>query len=421
MRISRRQFLKVGAMGLMAASSVSLGACGQGGAATSATTTPDVATITDDPASTDAASIVSPETPTSAATKALASMTTEQKVAQLFFVRPEGLVGLDENETSATLAGDMTKAALASRPVGGIVYFSQNIVSAEQLETMLSTTTLLSKASGAGVPTFLGVDEEGGTLVARVANSGFFDVEKFPNMVHVGETGDASQAGHVGSTIGAYLMQIGFNLDFAPDADVLTNPDNRVIGARSFGSDPDLVSSMVSAEVKGFEQTGCVCCAKHFPGHGDTAGDSHTGEAITKRTRDDLESCEYLPFKAAIAAGVPFVMVGHISTPNVTGDDIPASLSSAMITDTLRTELGFGGVVISDSFSMGAITQRYSAAEAAVAFVQAGGDMILMPESLDDAYQGLLDAVSAGSITADRLDQSVGRILAAKEAAGIIS
>ncbi|MCH3968124.1 MAG: glycoside hydrolase family 3 N-terminal domain-containing protein [Atopobiaceae bacterium] len=346
----------------------------------------------------------------------LARMTLEQKVAQLFLVTPEQLTGVE----TATVCGDLTRSALAATPVGGLCYFGQNITGDQQLRDMLSDTLAASKASGAGVPAFLTVDEEGGPLVARVAKSGCFDVATFPSMARIGATGDTSKAAEVGTTIGGYLHDIGFNVDFAPDADVLTNPDNKVIGSRSFGSDPDLVASMVSAEVTAFLPTQVLPCVKHFPGHGNTAGDSHTGAVTTDRTMADLESCELRPFSAAVAAGCPLVMVGHISTPNATSDGLPASLSHEMVSGVLRGTLGFTGVVVSDSFSMGAITKTYDAATAAVDFLSAGGDMVLMPEDLSSAYQGVLSAVSAGTLDEDRIDESVGRILAAKESVGLL-
>lgn len=415
---TRREALELaGAGALVACGAIGLVGCGSSQPSQASPTTGEV----DDPqAVSSAAATTAPETPTapaqSAAQAMLESMTTEQKVAQLFFVTPEQLTGADR----ATVAGSMTEAALAELPVGGIAYFSRNIVGNQQLRDFLSGTHDLSAASGAGVPAFLGVDEEGGTLVARVARSGYFDVKTFPNMASIGATGDVSQATDVGRTIGAYLSDIGFSLDFAPDADVLTNPDNTAIGRRSFGSDAEVVAEMVSAEVTAMLTTGTVPCAKHFPGHGDTAGDSHTGAAISERTTAELEACEYKPFQAAIQAGCPLVMVGHIQTPNAAADDLPASMSPKMIGDVLRGQLGFSGVVISDSFSMGAITQYYDAATAATSFIAAGGDMILMPADLDAAYQGVLSAVQGGSIMMDRLDQSVGRILAAKQTAGLI-
>lgn len=344
-------------------------------------------------------------------------MTLEQKVAQLFFVTPEVLTGVDP----VTAAGSTTQDCLNAMPVGGLVYFSKNITGDEQTREMLANSINYSKSAGAGIPLFLGVDEEGGPLVARVANTGVFNVTTFPNMADIGATGDTSQAANVGSTIGGYLHDIGFNVDFAPDADVLTNPDNSVIGQRAFSSDPDVVSSMVSAEVTAMLSTGTLPCVKHFPGHGDTEGDSHTGEVTATRTKEQMESCEFKPFEAATQAGCPFVMVGHIQTPNVTTDGLPATLSSQMITDILRNQLGFDGVVISDSMAMGAISDYYNQDDAAVQFISAGGDMILMTPDLDTSYNGILTAVQNGSLTEDRINQSVKRILVAKQKAGLIT
>ena len=166
--------------------------------------------------------------------------------------------------------------------------------------------------------------------------------------------------------------------------------------------------------------TGVIPCVKHFPGHGDTAGDSHTGAVYTERTREEIESCEFEPFRAAIEAGVPMVMVGHIETPNFAADGLPASLSPVMIGDALRGDLGFEGVIISDSFAMGAITENYTPDEAAVQFFQAGGDMLLMTSDLQAAYDGVLEAIENGALTDERIDESVLRILTAKENAGIL-
>ena len=346
----------------------------------------------------------------------LDTMTLEQKVAQLFIVTPEELTGV----RTAIVAGDVTAGALEVIPVGGLIYFAKNLVSAQQVRDLLAGTHDFAMQAGAGIPPFLSVDEEGGTLVARVAKSGLFDVPTFPNMAEVGATGDPTRAAEVGEAIGTYLHEIGFNLDFAPDADVLTNPENTAIGRRSFGSDPELVASMVSAEVEAMLETGTLPCVKHFPGHGDTTGDSHTGAVYAERSREEIESCEFAPFRAAIEAGCPMVMVGHIETPNFANDGLPASLSPTMITDVLRGELGFKGVVTTDSFSMGAITQNFHPADAAVRYIQAGGDILLMPASLRDAYDGILVAVQGGTIPEERIDESVLRILAAKRAAGLI-
>lgn len=347
----------------------------------------------------------------------LESMTLEQKVAQLFVVTPERLTGVSQ----ALVAGDLTRQALAEIPVGGLCYFGKNITGSQQLRDMLAGTLEMAKASGAGIAPFLTVDEEGGDLVARIANSGYFDVEKFPNMDQIGAAGDESAAAHVGTTIGTYLREIGFNVDFAPVADVNTNPDNPVIGPRAFSSDADVAARMVAAEVAAMLKTGTLPCIKHFPGHGDTAGDSHTGAVMTVRTREQIESYEYKPFRAGIEAGSPMVMVGHIETPNLTGDDLPATLSRAIMTDELRGKLGFDGVIISDSFEMGAITDNFGPVDAATRFIKAGGDVILMTADLKASYQGILNAVAEGSITEERIDESVLRILKAKDQAGLLA
>lgn len=404
LRLTRRQALEA----LGCASSLALGGCATGWQeGPAAEPGPE--------AEPDAAAVPEPE-PQSTAERLLSSMTLEQKVAQMLFVTPEQLTGVD----CATEAGPLTKEALAELPVGGVVYFGGNIAGERQLRDLLSGTVELSRNAGAGIPVFTGVDEEGGPLVARVANSGRFDVERFPNMWWIGESGDVGRAAHAGAVIGSYLCDIGFSVDFAPVADVLTNPDNPVIGHRSFSSDPDVCAQMVSAEVEAMLQEGVLPCAKHFPGHGDTEGDSHTGAVTSWRSADELRACEYVPFKAAIEAGCPFVMVGHVQTPNAAGDGLPASLSRIMMTEELRGRLGFAGVVISDSMCMGAISRNFEPEDAAARFVAAGGDVLLMPPDPWAARQGIIDAVYYGSLTEERIDESVLRIIAAKQAAGLV-
>lgn len=409
--ISRRSALA--AAGCATASMLGLAACDM----------PDASTdddgrvvISDHPAEREPAEQPKPEPEPDPVEKLLGTMTLEQKVGQLFMVTPEQLTGVE----IATIAGSMTREALSKIPVGGLIYFAKNLSSAEQVVSLLEGTVELARETGAGIPPFLGIDEEGGPLVARVANSGLFDVERFPNMAEIGATGDPAEAAEVGRVIGTYLHEIGFNLDFAPDANVLTNPNNTAIGQRSFGSDPEVVAEMVAAEVEAMLETGTLPCVKHFPGHGDTAGDSHTGAVTAKRSREEIEGCEFAPFRAAIEAGCPFVMVGHIQTPNFAADGLPASLSSVMMTDVLRGDLGFEGVIISDSFAMGAITEYYQADDAAFRFFEAGGDLLLMSADLELAYQAILDAISVGSLTEERIDESVRRILTAKKQAGLI-
>lgn len=338
----------------------------------------------------------------------LGTMTMDQKIGQLFIVTPESLTGVD----SVTAAGDATKAALAQYPVGGIVYFSDNIKEPSQFQEMTENTMSYSKEL-TGLPIFLSVDEEGGS-VTRIASNENFDVSKFDDMSVIGATGDSSKAYEVGATIGTYLSEYGINLDFAPVADVLTNSENTVIAKRSFGDDPKLVSTMAIQVAAGLQDNGVYACMKHFPGHGATSEDSHNGAAVTEKTWDEMLSAEIVPFQDGILQGLPFLMVSHISAPNVTGDDTPASLSTVMITDKLRTELSYDGIVITDALNMNAITDNYTSGEAAVKAIEAGADLLLMPENLQEAYQSIREAVADGTITVERIDESLSRILRVK-------
>jgi beta-N-acetylhexosaminidase len=209
-----------------------------------------------------------------------------------------------------------------------------------------------------GLPAFLCVDEEGGT-VARVAGNSAFGVTNVGSMSDIGATGDSQNAYNAGVTIGSYLSKLGFNVDFAPVADVLTNSDSS-IGDRSFGSDANLVADMVSAELKGLTSQNVYGAVKHFPGHGAAADDTHDGAATVERTLEELTAQELVPFQRAADEDVAFVMVGHLSVPNVTGDDTPATLSSYLVTDLLRRQMGYDGIVITDAMNMSAITDSYT-------------------------------------------------------------
>ena len=331
-------------------------------------------------------------------------MPLEDKVAGLFVITPEALTGVDK----AVKAGDGTREALSQYAVGGLVYFSQNIQSEEQLTEMLANTQMYSK-----YPIFLAVDEEGGE-VSRVAGSSI-EVEKVGSMADIGASGDTQQAYEAGNTIGAYLAKLGLNLDFAPVADVLTNADNETIGSRSFGSDANVVASMVPSLVEGLEANQVSACLKHFPGLGDTAEDTHDGMAVTERTLEEFQSAEFPAFKAGIDAGADFVMVSHVSAPSLAGDNTPASLSKDVV-GMLRNELEFDGVIITDALNMKAITDYYTADEAAVKAIQAGVDMLLMPENFETAYNGVLQAVQDGTISEERINESLRRIYRIKKA-----
>ena len=258
-------------------------------------------------------------------------------------------------------------------------------------------------------PLLIAVDEEGGA-VARLANHPAFDLPQYESAAAVGASGDPADACAMGQTIGAYLKEYGFNMDFAPDADVNTNPDNPIIGTRAFSSDAATAAEMAAAAADGLRTSGILPTLKHFPGHGDTAEDSHTALAVTYKTLDELQACELLPF--AEDTGLHAVMVGHIAAPNVTGDGTPATLSPqlvALIPDAENT------LIVTDSLAMDAITAAYTPGEAAVQALQAGCDVLLMPNSLPEAYAAVLEAVQNGTISEERLDRSVNKILLYKQ------
>lgn len=330
------------------------------------------------------------------------SMTLEEKVAQLFIVTPESITGVD----TATMAGDGTKAAIEKYPVGGMIYFAKNIVDKDQLVDMLTKTASYSK-----YPMFLAVDEEGGD-VARVANSKI-EVQKTDTPEAIGATGDPNNAYVAGSVIASYLKELGFNLDMAPVADV-KSVENSYVGTRAFGSDFNTVAGFVSAEVSGLQENGVSACLKHFPGLGSTTADTHEGMVASERSSQDFRDNEFLTFKAGIEAGTDFVMVSHMSLPTITGDNTPCCLTASVVTDLLRNELGYNGVVITDAMNMGAISEYYASDEAAVMALRAGCDIILMPENFEEAYNGVLTAISEGKIAEERVNDAVKRILSVK-------
>lgn len=339
--------------------------------------------------------------------KYLSEMTLEQKVAQLFIVTPEALTGIE----NVTAAGEATYAALKQYPVGGLVYFDHNLQSYEQVSSMLHTIQQYSTEI-AGLPLFLTVDEEGGS-VARISGR-IFGIDEIEDMAVIGDSQDYNRAQETGAYIGGYLSDLGFNMDFAPCADVLTNPENTVVTFRSFGSDADVVADMVKIQLNELEEKGIFGVPKHFPGHGATSEDSHDGYAYIYKTQEELDTEEWIPFKKAIENNVRFIMVGHIVCPQITGDEVPASMSHKMVTEILRGTLGFDGLVVTDALNMGAIMTNYSPDTAAVNAVLAGVDLLLMPTDFPSAYQGVLNAVYNGEISEDRINESVRKIIQVK-------
>ena len=366
-----------------------------------------------------------PVVPTDEVEAQLQKMTLREKVGQLFYVRPECLdttihfnlprsvdVSSDDIREIKLQAVNATMRGVNEKyPVGGVILYAHNIEDEAQLTAFVSQIRTLN-----GAP-LLCIDEEGGR-VARIANNGNFDVEKFESMGTIGATGDAQNAYHCGNTIGTYLHRYGFDIDFAPVADVNTNPENIVIGARAFSDDPQVAAPMVTGYLQGLKDAGITGCIKHFPGHGDTQADTHYGYAQSLKTWDEMMDCELITFKAGIQWGTQLIMTAHIAAPSVTGSDIPATMSPLILQDKLRGELGYQNLIITDAMEMGAITLQYTNAEAAVGTLLAGADIVLGPQNFVEAFDAVVRAVEDGVLTEQRIDQSVRRILRLKRQMG---
>lgn len=338
----------------------------------------------------------------------LAQMSLREKVGQLFFLRVESLDTTIHYAATTELpafevqaVNDRMRALAAEYPVGGITLFAHNIKDPEQLAAFEQELRALP-----GRP-LLSVDEEGGR-VARLANNPAFGLPRYESMAALSTPREAGKAGR---TIGTYLAQYGFDIDFAPVADVNTNPENIVIGTRAFSDNPKVAAKCVAAYVKGLQKAGVLACVKHFPGHGDTRADTHFGYAVSGKSWEELVSCEMVPFKAGIAAGAPLVMTAHIAVPAVTGTELPSTLSSVVLQDKLRGELGYKGVIISDAMEMGAIARQFPVPEACVLALEAGVDVLLCVKDYPACFNAVLDAVEQGRLTEARIDESVRRVL----------
>ncbi len=338
----------------------------------------------------------------------ISDMTLSDMIYQMMFLPPETISG----EGRVTGFTDSLKEGLNKYPVGGIVYFSPNFTNREATVQMIAETKAACK-----IAPFVGVDEEGG-VVSRLGDNPNMGVTRHPNMQSIGNTGDPKRAYAVGETLGKELTAVGFNMDFAPNADVLVNMNNTEIGSRSFGSDPYLVGSMVQNAVKGMQDNNLSATLKHFPGHGSTHADSHMGYSESGRTLEELRSCEFIPFKEGIEAD--FVMVSHMTLISATEEKVPSSVSKEVITDWLKGELGYKGIVITDSFIMGAITSKYTPGEAAVKAIKAGADMILITPDPKASHDAIMAAVQSGEITEERIKESVLKIIELKIKRGII-
>lgn len=332
------------------------------------------------------------------------AMSLEDKVAGLFIITPEQLTGVG----TAVKAGEATQTALNNYAIGGLVYRKENIKSADQFTTMLSTTATMSR-----YPIFLAVTEEGADGTVAKSAISVADLKSFADMA---AASDSSVARSAGTEMGSYLSTLGINLNLAPSA----NLDG---SSNSFGTDSAQAAEYVGQLVEGLESSQVSACLKTFPGiataisvEGSENIDTNQGMASIQSTIDQLREWEFPVFQAGINAGVDFCMISNVSAPNVTGDNTPCVLSSYVVTDLLRDELGFQGIVITDDFTDAAVTDYYTSGEAAVKAIRAGVDMIYMPENFEEAYAGVLEAVNTGALTEDQIDESLHRIYRIKYA-----
>ncbi|MEU6453998.1 glycoside hydrolase family 3 protein [Streptomyces sp. NPDC047065] len=364
-----------------------------------------------------------PHRPDDAKLRALISrMTLEEKVGQLFVMRVYGhsATAPDQADIDANLKeiGVRTAAELVAKyRVGGVIYFAwaHNTRDPHQIADLSNGIQKASLELPRGLPVLISTDQEHG-IVARVGEPATL----FPGAMAVGAGGSRSDARTLGRIAGAELRAMGIRQDYAPDADVNVNPANPVIGVRSFGADPEAVAEMVAAEVTGYQRSGVAACAKHFPGHGDTATDSHTGLPEITHTREEWERLDAPPFRAAIDAGIDAIMTAHLVVPALDDSGDPATLSRPILTGILREELGYDGVVVTDSLGMEGVRTKYGDERVPVLALKAGVDQLLNPPHLDLAWNAVLTAVREGELTEARLDESILRVLRLKAKLGLL-
>ena len=327
----------------------------------------------------------------------ISNMTLDEKIGQMI------TISYRKDSMDSTL-----KSALEEVKPGGFILFAENMSSYDGTIKLVKEIKATST-----IPMFISIDEEGGR-VQRLRSLKGVDVTDVPNMYDVGEKNDLDLTYQIGKLIAEELRVIGVNMDYAPDIDVFSNPNNTVIGKRSFGRDKELVAKHGITLAKGLEDNGVIAVYKHFPGHGNTATDSHEALPILDLTKEELENIDVYPFKEAIKNNASVIMIGHLAVPKVTEDNIPASLSKKLITDYLKNELGYNGLVITDALDMGALTKYYPEEEICGRAVEAGVDILLMPSSSRKCLKSVQDAIKKGTVTEEQINESVRKILKLK-------
>ncbi|MCI9280882.1 MAG: beta-N-acetylhexosaminidase [Bacilli bacterium] len=321
--------------------------------------------------------------------KKLNSMSLDEKIAQLF------VVAWRDSDTY-----DDLYRLFRDKKLGGFILFRENMATYDKTKTLISNLQAYND-----MPLIIGMDQEGG-LVQRLKYLKDVKVTDIPYMYYLGKTKDENLAYQVGKVMARELRTIGVNVVFSPDIDIYSNPKNTVIGKRSFGSDYLLVNKMAGSLAKGLEETGVIPTYKHFPGHGDTDVDSHVDLPIINKSYEELKALELQTFSYAVNNNAKLIMVGHIALPNITGDNTPASLSKVLITDILKKDLNYNGLVITDALNMKALTDNYTQEEIIVKAIEAGVDILLMPDDIEKS----LDYVK-NNISEERINESVKKIL----------
>ena len=319
----------------------------------------------------------------------LENMTIEEKIGQMLII-------YDTHET----VDKELKEFIADIKPGGFIINQSNITTFAKTKKYIADLK-----ANSDIPLIISIDQEGGS-VQRLQNLEDKKATYVPSMFYVGKTKDYNLAYEVGKVLAEDMRTLGINLAYAPVCDIFSNPNNKVIGNRSFGTSPNLVANMCTSLGKGLEDNGIIATYKHFPGHGDTATDSHTSLPVINKTYTELLNNELIPFKKAIENDAKIIMVAHIAFPSLTGNNTPSSLSKEVITDLLKNKLGYDGLVITDALNMGALTNNYTDEEIYVKAVEAGVDLLLMPSDAKEAIKAIKNNISE-----ERIDESVKKIL----------
>lgn len=296
---------------------------------------------------------------------------------------------------------------------GGFILFKSNIATFNQTKKFLDD---IKNASN--IKTIISVDQEGGNVQRLDERVGF---RKYPPMSEIGKTMDTRIAFELGAKMGAELKTLGIDMDMAPVLDIFSNPNNKVIADRAFGTNGEIVKKMALAYAAGLKSENIIAVGKHFPGHGDTITDSHIDLPVIEKDLESLKQLELIPFIEAVNQKVPGLMVAHIAVPKITRDNIPASLSKNMINDLLRNDIGYNGLIMPDSLKMKALTNHFTTEDIYLRCINAGNDFLLMPQDIKEAFETIYRKVNEGIITEARLDESVYRILLAKFDCGFLS